>query len=500
MDLLSTIAPHLKRTDNTLQGVEHSQTVRVKMAGRMPWIEVTPGAPYFVTDRGDDWTPIGQNDAITWPELKGLFRRKDIATADAYLEMLAKHGVTCLRLMLEYCQGENRYFEKPAGHFQPNMVRLWDDLFFLCEKHGLRVLLTPYDTFWMWLRWSHHPYNKKTGGPCDKRHQWLLCRDTREAIKQRLLFASERWGGSGALFAWDIWNEIHPAHAGDSVAVFSEFVEEISSFLRVAEQRLHGRAHPQTVSVFGPVLQKHPAAAECIFRHPALDFASVHFYETGTIDHPKNTVDAAISTGRLTREALSHTNAARPFFDSEHGPIHTFKDKRKSLAEPFDDEYFRHMQWAHFASGGAGGGMRWPNRNPHSLTPGMRKAQQALASFLPLINWKQFHRKNLNSEILVSHKSFAVFGCGSNEQAIIWLLRKDSILKKGVLNPNADALYAFASVPGLKPGQYQLTVWNTVLGRAVQKLETNHIDEKYLSLPELLITTDIAFALRRIGD
>src|SRR3954463_528307 len=163
----------------------------------LPWIEVAKDAPYFVTEEGKDWAPIGQNDAITWPELEGIFRQKDIAGVEKYLQMLANHGVTCLRLMLEYCHGENRYFEKPVGRFQPNMIQLWDDMFALCEKHGLRILLTPYDTFWMWLRWKHHPYKKSNGGPCDKRNQWLLCADMRTAIKQRLAFATERWGGSG---------------------------------------------------------------------------------------------------------------------------------------------------------------------------------------------------------------------------------------------------------------------------------------------------------------
>jgi hypothetical protein len=477
----------------------HFQKPQVKSSTGMPWIEVAANAPYFVTDKGKSWTPIGQNDAITWPDLQGLFRRKDIAGVEAYLQMLAQHGITCLRLMLEYCQGENRYFEKPIGRFQPNMIRLWDDLFALCEKHGLRILLTPYDTFWMWLRWSHHPYKQSNGGPCQKRNQWLLCSDTRQAIKNRLLFATERWGGSGALFAWDIWNEIHPAHAGDSVENFSEFVTDISSFLRKTELRLYGRAHPQTVSVFGPVLKKHRQSAECIFRHPCLDFASVHFYESGTIDHPKNTLDAAISTGRLTREALLHIQNNRPFFDSEHGPIHTFKDKRKTLPEPFDDEYFRHMQWAHFASGGAGGGMRWPNRHPHSLTAGMRKAQEALARFMPHINWQQFRRRNLNNELILSDKSLAAFGCGDAEQAVLWLLRTGTINKKGMLSRDAAPLFSNVNIPGLKPGRYHLTVWNTALGAAVQHFETDHTGGMYLSLPLLPIVTDLAFAVKRIG-
>jgi mannan endo-1,4-beta-mannosidase len=76
-------------------------------------------------------------------EFASLFRRKDIGAVDAHLAHLAARGVTCLRFMLEYCQTENRYLERPAGTFQPNMVRLWDDLFLLCEKHGLRICSRP---------------------------------------------------------------------------------------------------------------------------------------------------------------------------------------------------------------------------------------------------------------------------------------------------------------------------------------------------------------------
>ena len=39
----------------------------------LPWIQVSPTAPYFITEEGKTWTPIGQNDAITWPELRGLY-------------------------------------------------------------------------------------------------------------------------------------------------------------------------------------------------------------------------------------------------------------------------------------------------------------------------------------------------------------------------------------------------------------------------------------------
>ena len=461
---------------------------------KLPWIQLAPDNPYFVTEEGKPWTPIGQNDAITWPEFAGLFRRKNMAAVEAHLAYLAEHGVTCLRFMLEYCQTENRYIERPAGKFQPNMVRLWDDLFALCEKYGLRILLTPYDTFWMWIRWKHHPYNKAQGGPCSKRSQWLLCPDTLKVIKARLTFVAERWGGSGVLFAWDIWNEIHPAHAGNSTDAFYHFVQELSNHLRETEDRLYGKTHLQTVSLFGPVLQEHPAVADVIFRHPQLDFATTHFYDAKTINHPKDTVAPAICTGELVREALQHIQKPRPFFDSEHGPIHAFKDLHRTLPEPFDDEYFRHIQWAHMASGGAGGGMRWPNRHPHVLTHGMRVAQQSLANFMGYINWTNFRRKNLNHEISISSPAFAVFGCADDRQAIVWLLRKN-IIKGGMVDSSAGSTEVTITIPGLETGNYTVYCWNTASGTEVNRQQVNNKEAGSLTLTEVPVLTDLALAV-----
>ncbi|HEV2130018.1 MAG TPA: hypothetical protein VGR27_02890 [Longimicrobiaceae bacterium] len=465
----------------------------------LPWIQVAPGAPYFVTEQGDAWTPIGQNDAVTWPDLAGLFRRRDLPAVEGHLRWLRAHGVTCLRLMLEYTHGENRYLERPIGRFQPNMVRLWDDLFALCEQQGLRILLTPYDTFWMWRRWGKHPLNRRNGGPCSGRRRWLLCQQTRAVIKARLQFASERWGGSGALFAWDLWNEIHPAHAEDSAEIFGEFIEDVGGFLRELELRRYGRAHPQTVSVYGPALAMDPRVGEAAFRHPALDFASTHFYEKGTIDDPKNSVDAAISAGRLTREALAEIRDLRPFLDSEHGPIHAFKDRRKTLPEAFDDEYFRHIQWAHFASGGAGGGMRWPNRHPHTLTHGMRAAQRALACFTPLIDWPRFRRRNLNEELRISQPSVAGFACGDEAQAVVWLLRRDTLGRDGRLRHDAEPLSCSVRIPGLGAGCYRVTAWDTVAGTATARCEHAHSGEGVLELHPPPVVTDLALAIQRVN-
>jgi hypothetical protein len=463
----------------------------------MPWISVAAGAPYFVDEAGSPWTPIGQNDAITWPELAGLFRRRDLPGVERHLRWLKAHGVTCLRLMLEYAQVRHRYFERPAGQFPAAMVQLWDDMFELCERVGIRLLLTPVDTFWTWLHWRWHPWNSANGGPLKHPSRLLLCPATRTLIKDRLEFAVRRWSGSGALFAWDLWNEIHPAQAEDKADVFDEFIHDLASHVRGLEMRLYGRSHPLTVSLFGPELWLKPdlEMKTPIFRHPDLDFATIHIYRSGSIDNPKDTVAPAVAMGRIVRESLAEIEDGRPFLDTEHGPIHSFKDRKRTLPEPFDDEMFRFTSWAHLASGGAGGGMRWPNRHPHVLTAGMRRAQKAMADFLPLVDWTRFGRRNLNEEVEV--KGFHVFACGDDRQALVWLLRRRNLAPDGRTRRDAPPVSPQVTIPGLADGHYRIVGWDTDAGVPAGESVATSASGK-LSFTAAPVVTDCAYAVSRL--
>ena len=423
-----------------------------KRGGGVPWITTRSGLPYFLIEDGEPWHPVGANDAVEWPELNPLFRGRDPAAVEAHLRYLRDHGVTVVRLMLEYAHKHHRFLEKPAGVFVPNMVRFWDDLVALCERTGMRLLLTPLDTFFTYINWARHPWNRANGGPVKSRRELLSSPQARALIKARLEWATTRYGGSGAVFAWDLYNEAHPAHARDDPHAVRDYIADMAPWMRALETRLHGRAHPLTVSIFGPELVTQPVLNDYIFRAPELDFANTHLYEHGTIDDPKNTVDAALAAARLIRDAVEQTRDARPVFDSEHGPIHRFKDKRRSLPAAFDDEYFRHIQWAHLASGGAGGGMRWPNRSPkHVLTPGMREEQRKLSAFLPLVDWARFHRQPVDA--LCSDPGLAVTACADDTQAVVFLLRTGSFARDGRVAPKDDAPPSTLAIPGLGAGR-----------------------------------------------
>ena len=463
---------------------------------KLAWIGKAPSVPYFMTETGDSWTPVGHNDSITWPGLSGLLGMKDAASADAYLAMLARNGINCIRLMLEHAETPEGHFENPVGVFVPQMVELWDRLFAMCQRHGIHVLLTPFDTFWSRINWNDHPYNTRNGGPLDSPSRLLICGDTRKAIKQRLTFASERWGGTGTIFAWDLWNEIHPAQAEENIEGFSSFIHDLSHELRELETRLYGHAHLQTVSLFGPEIWRQPKLdlAEPIFRHPDLDIATIHIYPEGAVDDPTGTVAPAVDMGKIVADSILQIHDERPILDTEHGP-HRFKDRHISPPERFDDEHFRHMQWAHLAAGGAGGGMRWPNRHPHLLTPGMHGAQLALAKFLPLIEWTRFRRKSISEHIGLSNPAVRAVSCADEQQALLWLVRTDSLGKSGALKTRAAPLPVTVTVPGLMPGVYQLTAWDTREGQPLAAW-LSHVQEGPLSFG-LELATDLAVAVHR---
>jgi mannan endo-1,4-beta-mannosidase len=113
--------------------------------------------------------------------------------------------------------------------------------------------------------------------------------------------------------------------------------------------------------------------------------------------------------------------------------------------------------------------MRWPNRHPHTLTPGMRRAQRALADFLPLVDWPRFRRGNLNEEIETDSDT-AAFGCGDARQAVVWLLRRGPLLPDGRLDAAMPPRPATLRLPGLAPGHYRARLWDTRAGQPTGEL------------------------------
>src|SRR5256885_15209852 len=103
--------------------------------------------------------------------------------------------------------------------------------------------------------------------------------------------------------------------------------------------------------------------------------------------------------------------------------------------------------------------MRCPTRHPHPLPRGMRRAQRALSAFLPLIDWPSFRRRPLAGEATVSELAVHLFACGDAAQAVLYLLRTDTIGPNGMLRTDAAPLAPTVTVPDLEPGIYRSVAW-----------------------------------------
>ncbi len=455
-------------------------------------LRVAPGGRYFETFQGEPFLFIGANDAISWPGLNGLYRRRDLASVENYLRSLSDNGINTLRLMLEYAHTEGRYFERRVGVFNPAMVRLWDDLFELCERFGLRILLAPWDNFWMARRWHKHPYNTRNGGPAQNPQSFFTDSVTIAAVENRLRFVAHRWGKYGSFGAWDLFNEIHP-HWGGNVEEQSRVVARWSQAIREEECKTWGFVRPQTVSIFGPEPNEY---SKLVFEHPDLDFATTHIYNKGDIDFPQNTVAPALAMARWTCFGLERTPANRPFTDSEHGPIHLFNDHKKYLDEAFDDEYERHLMWAHLASGGCGSGMRWPARHPHNITQGMKHALGNLAKFVPLLDWRHFSPRDWTKNVQVSARDVHVFAVGDERQAVLWLLRDMPKHHKGTMPQREPLCDVRLMLQQMQPIEYSISLWNTRDGVCLQQLQVRTDGVLKFVVPQL--DNDLAIAIRSL--
>jgi mannan endo-1,4-beta-mannosidase len=383
------------------------------------------------------------------------------------------------------------------------VVRYWDNLIGLCERHRLRLLVTFWDTFFMSRRWEHHPYGRSDSGFAGP-DSFCTSPAAFAAQQARIRFFVDRWGNSPAIFAYDLLNEIHP-HWGGNPEEQYRWVTAIAQFMKQYEQATWGKRHLVTVSIFGA----HPEEGyrDLIFRHPELDFATTHVYEFGVVDDPDNTIDGAITMRGAVRFALEQMRAVRPYTDSESGPIHAFMDLGRSLPEAFDDEYYHNMSWAHLATGGAGSGMRWPFRDPHNLTPGMHRAQRGMARFVPTLAWPHFAPQPIDEQLAVVARAapgaaapeaglpVVPFGCSDGRQALIWLLRDVRLVAPDGDLPAADLLLS-----GLAPGAYVAEFWETWEGVKTGELPftVGAGPEPRTPLPLPALGRDLALAVKPI--
>ena len=158
--------------------------------------------------------------------------------------------------------------------------------------------------------------------------------------------------------------------------------------------------------------------------------------------------------------------------------------------------------WAHLASGGAGSGMRWPARNPHTVTARMLGAYRSMAAFTQLIDWTSFAPASSPSDSVsvssIPSKPLHCFACRDQDQAVIWLLRDVSAKHRGTMPHRQPVRSVRLELSGMRTGTYRIYVWNTLLA-TLEEEQSGAVDtQNVLSLTIGRLTDDCAIAIRRV--
>ena len=124
-----------------------------------------------------------------------------------------------------------------------------------------------------------------------------------------------------------------------------------------------------------------------------------------------------------------------------------------------------------------------------------RKKPQALADFLPLLDWPRFRRRTLHRKLHVFGPHVAALGCADEAQALLWLLRTKPLLPNGQVDPAiADGATLRWPMPD---GSYRATLWDTRTGRAPGAVDAQAAGGT-LTLDVPAFAGDLALAVRRL--
>ena len=380
---------------------------------REDYIRVAPGGRYFVHTDGRFFTPIGYNQNPEWTGTEDCAPGSpnyDLAATERFFKRLHESGVNFIRMMLEAPAG-GLFLENPVGTFKPEQVAFLDNIVTFARKYDIKLMITPWDTFWMNHAWDTNPYNSKNGGPVVEKVDFETKREVIEAQKKRWKFIIDRWGNSGTIFSWELFNECD-LWWGASAEQVQAWTKEMGGYVRDYEKRKWGRNHIITISIANAMPKG--AWGDLAYRQAGLDLATTHLY-IGAANAPDEPIGPALAVQEGVTYAMAQIKDNRPYIDSENGPIN-----RWIVDQKLDDLVFHNMSWAHMASGGAGSGLRWPYRNPHHLSEGMYQELKLMRRFADAVPWRKLTGPRSEIKVTVP-EGWIACSTGTKNGALIWV-------------------------------------------------------------------------------
>ena len=400
----------------------------------------------------------GKNDWDAIPEIgPGLYRLKDVVrdieagrcryitidNLDTHLKKLSAAGVNVWRTWVQGLYFG--YLEPTVGQYDEVHAKKIDLLLDTAEKHGIRIMLTPWDTFTICRAFDRHPYSTANGGPCSKPNDMLTNRIAIEAEKRLFRYMIDRWGKHKALMGFDIMNEINWA-LSSTPKQQATWIKEVGGYVKQYETKELGFVHILTCS------PNSSRGSNAIYLDKSLNIVNTHFYDLKAISDKPDPWEAAHAVAKVVQYSFS-MNPKRPYFDNEHSPFHTNSTDFERMR---DTEHC--TMWAQFASGAAGIGVRfYMPYTTYQLPEGIEESWSAVKLFAANIDWRTFQSENVASRVEVSEDIF-IAACADSRTFFGWLLKR----KKGTGGFKMK-------ITGFGGGKREISFYDDTTGKIIQE-------------------------------
>ena len=260
------------RTDNLAVSVITPVRVENRTRLRLPPILVNPAdSRGFVRADGHPFVPVGANIAWAVGDPVKYYRQALATCAQANLNWMRIWMCHWGRLNLDWLPEGAGNSPRPGG-LDLGIAQSWDTILSAATEHGVyvQVVLQHHGQYSTKVNpnWSENPWNAANpGGFLHTPSEFFTSPDARLMTMLKYRYIVARWGWSPAVFAWELFNEVHwvdAIHSDYREDVVAHWHDEMADYLRSIDVYGH-LVTTSTEDVASPIYAK-------------MDFYQPHLY------------------------------------------------------------------------------------------------------------------------------------------------------------------------------------------------------------------------------
>ena len=214
---------------------------------RLPFIQLDPHNPTgFLRSDGKPFSPVGANLAWAPADRTDYYRRAIPAFARANLNWMRVWMVHWSGLNLDWLPADMGPSPKPGG-LDPRVAANWDQLLAAAEASGvyLQIVFQHHGQFTTGANseWAANPWNAANpGGFLSTPAEFFTSPGARLMTTLKYRYIVARWGWSPAVFAWELFNEVHWVDAIDKqkdIAAVARWHDAMAAVIRSVDVYHH---------------------------------------------------------------------------------------------------------------------------------------------------------------------------------------------------------------------------------------------------------------------